>query len=379
MTRVGIGAVGMTRFTKHPGRDVKSLVEEAVDEALRDARLDLTDIGAIFCGSAYAERNGNGQNSLRDMPTRGMPIVNVENACASGSCAVYEAYAWVRAGLCESALAIGMDKTSWVTGMLPMPDGRWYFDLGLMTPSWYGLQATRYMAEHGATARDLAAVPVKARALSVSNPHAHFRSSVTIDEVLAAPVIATPFTLHQCCPKTDGAGAVLLASETFIRRHGLDSVWITGTGMYSGEPVFSDAPRAVSPAAKAARQAMERAGADPQDLDVAEVHDAFSIGEFIYAEALGLCAEGRYSEYLAEGKSLPEGGATAVNPSGGLLARGHPIGATGLAQLAEVVWQLQGRSGARQVPRARLGAVLTLGAIEWEREANVAVCFVLSR
>ena len=379
MSRVGIGGVGLTRFTKHPQRDVKSLVEEAVDAALRDAHLELRDMGAIFCGSAYTERNGNGQNSLRDLPTRGIPIVNLENACASGSSAVHEAYAWIRAGLCDAALAIGMDKTSWVSGMLPMPTGRWYFDLGLMTPNWYGLQASRYLAEHGVSERALAAVVVKARAVSCHNPFAHFRSPVTLDEVLGSAMVATPFTLHQCCPKTDGAGAVVMASEAFVKRHGLDAVWIAGTGMFSGEPEFSDAPRTDTTGAKAARQAYERAGVSPSELDLVELHDAFSIGEFLYAEEMGVCGRGEYAHYLGSGKAMPDGAATAVNPSGGLLARGHPLGATGLAQLAEIVWQLRGQAGGRQVPGARLGAALTMGAGEWERDTNVAMCFVLAR
>ncbi|HUL99342.1 MAG TPA: thiolase family protein [Mycobacterium sp.] len=379
MNRVGIAGVGLTRFTKQPDREAKSLVEEAVELALIDARVGWNDIGAIFCGSAYADRNGNGQVCLRDLPTRGLPIVNVENACASGSCAVHEAYAWVRAGLCDAALAVGMDKTSWVSGMLPMPGGRWYFDLGLMTPGWYGLQASRYMSLHGATEVDLARVVVKSRALACHNPIAHFRSPVTVDEVLHSAMVSTPFTLHQCCPKTDGAGAVLVASEEFIARHRLASVWIAGARMVSGQPVFSDAPAGESPAAVAARLALNQANVDATDLDVVEVHDAFSIGEFLYAEALGLCGTGEYAEYLRSGRAMPNGGGVAVNPSGGLLSRGHPIGATGVAQIAEVVWQLRGLAHGRQIDSACVGATLTMGAIEWERDANVAVCFVLER
>lgn len=376
MYEAGVLGVGLTRFTKHRDRDVKSLVEEAVAAALADADVKLADVGVIFAGSAYATRNGNGQTCLRDLPTNGTPIVNIENACASGSSALFEAYAWIKAGLCDVALAIGMDMTSWVDGKLPMPGGVWYADLGLLTPNWYGLQASRYLAQHGLSAEVLADVAVKSRAVAVHNPYAHFQKSVTREEVLASPMIATPFTLHQCCPKTDAAGVVVLVSADYARRRGSAVVPMRAAAMASGQPAFSNVLDEPSAAATVAARAFGAAGIGPNDLDVLELHDAFTIGECLYSEAAGLCAPGGYPDYLRAGLSMPNGGGVAVNPSGGLLSRGHPIGATGMAQVAEVVWQLRGTAGGRQVENARWGATLTMGAVEWEREANIAACFV---
>lgn len=378
MNDVGIIGLGLTRFTKHQ-TTLKSLVEDAVKRSLQDSGHDLRQMGAVFTGSAYAHVNGNGQNNLRDMPTGGIPIINIENACASGSCAVFEAYAWILAGLADVILAIGMDKTSWVSsGPLPMPEGRWYFDLGLMTPNWYGLQASHYMNKYDVTAEDLGRVAVKSRKLGSYNPNAHFHEQVTLEEVMASRSVATPFTLHQCCPKTDGAGAVILASKEYISKHSIDNVtWIRGTKMLSGLPAFSNDDKESSTVRKLSSSLFEETAVEPKDLDVLEVHDAFSIGEFIYSEAVGICNAGDYKNYLKQGLSMPNGGGVAVNPSGGLLCRGHPIGATGIAQIAELIWQFRGDAGQRQVNNARLGATLTMGAIEWERDTNIAVTFLL--
>jgi acetyl-CoA acetyltransferase len=376
MREVGVVGVGLTRFTRHPG-ELKPLVESAVLESLRDAGLDLSDVQAIFSGSVYTPVNGNAQTNLRDLPTRGVPIVNVENACASGSSAVQMACAWLQAGICDVALAIGMDKTSWIDGPLPMPSGRWYFDLGLMTPNWYGLQASAYMARHGATPEDMGRVAVKSRSLAVHNPRAHFSAAVTLEEVMASRPIATPFTLHQCCPKTDGAGALLLASRRYIEQHGLRATWVRSSRLMSGKPAFSNDAGVPDTAARLAQETLRAAQIGPRDLQLIEVHDAFTIGEFIYSEAIGICEPGGYAAYLKQGRAVPGGNGVAVNPSGGLLSRGHPMGATGIAQIAEIVWQLRGQAGARQVEGARFGMTLTMGAFEWERDVNVAAGFVL--
>lgn len=376
MSNVGIVGVGLTQFTKHIGTNVKDLVELAVERALQDSGLEFKDIGAAFVGSAYSMQNGNGQTVLRDFPTNGIPISNVENACASGSCAIMEAYAWIKAGLCDVAIAVGMESTSWVDGVLPMPQGRWYMDAGQMIPHWYGLQASRYLSKYDLQPEALGEVVVKSRSLAVHNPYAHLQSEVSLEKVMSSRMIATPFTLHQCCPKTDAAGVAILASDAFIKRNGLDSVWIKGARMESGQPVYTDTKQ-VSTATRVADHLLSQCGIDAHALDVLELHDAFSIGEFIYAEAVGVCEAGGYFEYLRSGKSMPNGGGVAINTSGGLLSRGHPIGATGLGQLAEIVWQLRGQANGRQVEGARIGATMTMGAVEWERDANVAIMFVL--
>jgi acetyl-CoA acetyltransferase len=199
---------------------------------------------------------------------------------------------------------------------------------------------------------------------------------VTLEEVLASPVIADPLTLMQCCPKTDGSAAAVLVSEKAMKRLGGRPVRIRATALGSGVPVFTDKPVTPTPK-RVALKALEQAGVEPKDLDVVEVHDAFTIGEILYTEALGLCPPGEGGKYAASGKSLPNSGFTAVNTSGGLLSRGHPLGASGLAQIGEIVTQLRGAAGPRQVEGARLGAVHTMGANEFELDANVCSVFVL--
>jgi acetyl-CoA acetyltransferase len=312
----------------------------------------------------------------------GIPIVNVENACASSSTALVEATAWIGAGMCDVALAFGVEIVSVQVGPLEVPDtgtGQWVFDTGLNLPAWYGLKASRHMAEHGLTREELAAVAVKSRRLAIDNPWAHFRSPVTAEDVLASPTVADPLTLFQCCPKTDGASAVVLCSAEFAAARGLDPVWLRGLALVSGRPVFTDAADSEDATRRAARLAFEQAGVEPADVDVAECHDAFTIGEVLATEALGFCPEGDGGAWIATGATSPGGKGPVVNPSGGMLSRGHPIAASGLAQVAEVVAQLRGTCGPRQVPGARIGVVHTMGASEFELDANACVVQVLDQ
>jgi len=376
MTDVYIIGVGQTRFTRQSARGQQDMAEEAVTLALEDAGLAIGDIEAVFSAAAR-QRGGNGQRCMKDMGLNGTPIINVENACASGPTAAREAYAWIKAGLCDIALAFGTETISGgPKGPLEVPKGHWMFDAGLNLPTWYGMQASRHMAEYGLKREDLASVAVKSRKLSQHNPFAHFRTEISLEEVLASPVIADPLTLMQCCPKTDGSAAAVIVSEKALKRIGGRAVRIRSTALGSGVPVFSDT--SVTPTPKrVAIKALEQAGVEPKDLDVVEVHDAFTIGEVIYTEALGICGPGEGGRYAAEGKSLPGSGHTAVNTSGGLLSRGHPLGASGLAQIGEIVTQLRGEAGLRQVEGARIGAVHTMGANEFELDANVCSVFVL--
>lgn len=379
MNEVGIVGIGMTRFTRQAERGRKAIVEEAVLQALRDCALEPREIGSIFCGSV---RSGTavGQRCLRDLPFQGAPIINVENACASSSTALREAYAWIRAGFCDVALALGVEITSTSDkGPLSMPKDEWIFQTGLNLPMWYAMQARRHMERYGSTREQLATVAVKSRSLAVRNPKAHFQTETTLEEVLGSRQVADPLTLYQCCPKTDGGSAVVVASREFIRRRGLAATWIRASALGSGVPVYGDGSDAQPTAARVASQALDAAGVDPKDLDVVEVHDAFTIGEVIYAEALGICEPGEGARYAAEGLSWPNGGGVAINPSGGLLSRGHPLGASGLAQIYELVTQLRGTAGSRQVEGARLAATHNMGASVFELDANVCSVFVLEK
>ncbi|HZU72261.1 MAG TPA: thiolase family protein [Acidimicrobiales bacterium] len=378
---IAIAGVGMTRFTRQADRGHRDLVEEAVTAALTHSGLAPSDIQATFCASV-AGGAAIGQRTLKNLGLAGRPIVNVENACASGSTALIEAQAWLLAGFCDVALAVGVEILSASRGPLAVRtpgETSWIFETGLNLPGWYALKASRHMNEHGLTLEQLASVVVKNRRLATLNPYAHFRSEVTAEEVLGSPMIASPLTLYQCCPKVDGAAAVIVCTADFAARHGLTPVWVRARALTSGTQVFTDAPEPADGAHRAAALAYERAGLGPEDLDVAECHDAFSIGEILYTEALGLCADGDGGRYIAEGSTSPGGKGPVVNPSGGLLSRGHPLGASGLGQVAEVVWHLRGEAGSRQVPEARIGAVHTMGGSEFELDSNACSVHILER
>ncbi|MBX9652342.1 thiolase family protein [bacterium] len=375
MSDVAILGVGMTRFAKQAHRGYESLVAEAVQQAFEHANVRASEIQASFCGAATAPP-GTGQRVLKNIGVTGRPIVNVENACASGSTAIVEACAWLRAGICDVALAVGVEILSEIRGPLPTQDA-WFFDTGLNLPGWYALQASRHMQQFGLTREQLAAVAVKNRRLAAMNPRAYFQSPVTIEEVLSSRMIADPLTLLQCCPKADGAAAAILCTASYAARFNSRPVWIRGMSLTSGMAVFTDGPRPVSAARRAALAAYEQAGVGPQDLDLVECHDAFTIGEILYTEELGLCDRGQGGELVLSGATSPGGGAAVVNVSGGLLAKGHPLGATGIAQIAELVWQLRGEAGPRQQPGARLAAALTMGAGEFELDANACTMLVL--
>jgi acetyl-CoA acetyltransferase len=371
----------MTRFTKQAEVGHEQLAVAAALAALGDAGVAASDVQAAFAAS-MGGGPAIGQRALRHVGMAGIPIVNVENACASSSTALVEAVAWIRAGMCDVALAFGVEIVSVQTGPLDVPktgSGQWVFDSGLNLPAWYGLKASRHMADYGLTREQLASVAVKARRSAVDNPLAHFRSPVTEAEVLGSVTIADPLTLFQCCPKTDGASAVVVCSAQYAAERDLDPVWMRGLGLVSGTPVFSDRAPIDDATRRAVRLAYEQAGIDAADVDVAECHDAFTIGEVLATEALGFCPAGEGGAWIAAGATSAGGKGPVVNPSGGMLSRGHPIAASGLAQVAEVVWQLRGMCGPRQVADARIGVVHTMGASEFELDANACVVQVLEQ
>lgn len=371
-----IAGAGMTRFTKQAERGYAGLSHEAILAALANADMMPADIGAVFCG-CLGGRSGIGQSCVKDLGFAATPVINIENACASSSTALREAMAWIAAGYCDTALVFGVEILTVASGPLPLPRSNWMFDTGLNLPAWYALQATRYLEDHKARVEDLAAVSVKSRLLAQYNPRAHFQEPTTVEDVLASPMIAEPLTRNQCCPRTDGAAAVVVVSDEVARRRGLSGVKIRSSALSGGVPVFNDGTDHLPTALRVAREALERAGIAPDEIDVAEVHDAFTIGEVIYTEALGVFPEGEGAARIAAGETLPNQGRTAINPSGGLLSRGHPLGASGLAMICEIVWQLRGMSGRRQVDGARIGATHTMGATEFEWDTNVCAVFVL--
>lgn len=402
MTDAWVAGAAMTVFGRTP-RGPAELAGEAVLAAMADAGVHPGEVGQIVVGNAAAglllgQEMIRGQVFLADTPLIGTSIINVENACASSSTAFAVAVAAVRSGMVDVALAVGVEKLAVpdkarifgalaaATDTLRLPEMRAYVEacaLGDRGPGWeaptsspfmdhYAVKGERYIEKTGATVEDFAKVVVKSRAFAADNPNAQFSKPTTVEEVLAARQISGPLTLPMCAPIGDGAAALVVVSDRVAARLGCRSVRVAATSIVSGNP--SDA---VPPVTRAARRAYETSGIAPADVSVVEVHDAAAPAELFCLEDLELCREGEAVELLRAGVSGP-GGARPVNPSGGLLSRGHPIGATGCGQLVELADQLRGRSGARQVPGARIGLAQNAGGVLGENE-GAAVVTILER
>lgn len=358
MRDVVIVGADMVPFGRFRDRTTAQLAAPAVLGAMRDAGVDRADVDAVYCGNVLGGMLV-GQRVLRDLGLTGPPVVNVENACSSSAVALREAYLAVAAGHHETVLVLGVEMLSRLGGgTLPLDEEDFEATRGMVMPALYAMRARRYLHEFGATERDLAAVAVKAREHGTGNRYAQFRSPTTVAEVLASRPVASPLTLFQCCPTSDGAAALVVTTRERVKG---PAVRIRASVLHSGQLAtgFRDmtTPEIT---VRSAREAYELAGVGPADLDVVELHDAFTIAELLYYEALGLCERGEAVELLHSG-ATSLGGRTVVNPSGGLLAKGHPIGATGAAQAVEVVWQLRGQAGDRQVQGARLGLIHATG------------------
>ena len=397
---VSIVGAGTTRFGRHPDADLRSLAEEATRTALDDARLSPGDVQMVVFGNAvdgvlHGQEMVRGEVALRHAGFRGVPVINVENACASSSSAFHVACLAVRAGAVDVALAVGVEKlthpqkersfaaVATAADLVAEPDLRRAVAVTLLgadpcgsapldrSPLMdrYAQKARRFMERTGAGVEDFARVSEKNRWHGSFNPHAQFRTPVTPDEVLASRMVADPLRLLMCAPVGDGAAALVVASEDYVRRRGGAAVGVAACAVASG----GSSPEARAPAERAARAAYEQAGLGPVDVDVAEVHDACAPAELWIYEELGFCAPGDAAKLLRDG-ATHLGGRLPVNPSGGLLSKGHPLGATGCGQLVELTDQLRGRAGDRQVPgEPRVGFTHVYGA------PGISACTVLSR
>jgi acetyl-CoA acetyltransferase len=361
MRGVSVVGVGMIPFGKYPDRTLADLGWPAVKAALADGGIPPGKIEVAFCGTALGGMMA-GQRILGRLGITGIPISNIENACSSSSSALRHGVMAIRSGEYDVVLVIGVEKLSkFGGGALPLEEEDWEVSQGLLMPALYAMRAQRYMHDFGLTREQLAKVSVKNRANGARNPDAQMRKPVTLDEVLNSRPVAEPFTLLQCCPTGDGAAAIVLCASSVAKQFRADPIDIRASDLTSGKfvPGFRDmtVPEIT---VRGAREAYEEAGVGPGDIDVAEVHDAFTIAELIYYEAFGFCAHGDAGAFIDSGATEITG-KVAVNPSGGLLAKGHPIGATGAAQVVEVVRQLRHQAGDRQVPHAKVGLTHATG------------------
>lgn len=380
MTNSGEAAVwgvGTSLFGRFADRRVESLAWDAVIEAIKDADVRPDQIDAIMVGSVFGPP-GVATRIQRGMGIPAVPLLTIEAACASGTAAFHEAVTAVRSGRYGCVLVIGVEQLSnlFTGAIVPEatdPEGA----SSLPLPGVYGLQAARYMDQYGVTLEQLAGVAVKNKRNGADNPRAHLRGDPPdVRTVLESKRIVDPLTFLQCCPTTDGAAALVVGAP---RGAGHRDVLVRGSALVSGMLWDHRSDRAwmFDAIGRAAEQAYAEAGVTAAELDVLEVHDAFTIGEIITIEALGLAG-------IGEGAALTESGHTAriggqpVNPSGGLLSRGHPLGATGTAQVAEIVWQLRGEAEALQVATPRIGLVETMGGAAAGMDGNNCVVAVLS-
>ena len=376
--RVIVAGVGMTAFaTPSRSRPYTALVAEAVGEALQDAGLAYPDIGRAYAGYVYGDST-SGQRALYALGMTGVPVFNVNNNCASGSSALMLAREAVATGLHDCVLAVGFEQmpAGAITEKYPDRPGPLepFLDASRrchgeadapLALRLFGGAARDYMARYGMAPEAFAAITVKARRHAALNPKAVFRDTLSLEQVLDSPMLFDPLTRLQCCPPTCGAAAAILVSEAHARRKGLPrSVALLAQAMATDTPasLAGDMIAAVGAGmTQAAAEAVYRqAGAGPEDLQLVELHDCFTSNEVLSYEALGLVEPGGAERMIRDGDNT-HGGRYVVNPSGGLLSKGHPLGATGLAQCVELVNQLRGRCGPRQVAGARLALQHNIG------------------
>lgn len=378
--KVWVAGVGMIPFSKPGASEPYSVMGmRAARVALQDAGVPYDAVQQAYAGYVYGD-SSSGQAVVYGVGLTGIPVFNVNNNCASGSSALFLARQAVESGAVECALAVGFEQM--VPGALKsvyedrpsplaefieaMTDAQGYDTGKPRAAQFFGGAARRYMTQHDIRADTFARISVKARQHAARNPYAVFRQTVTLADVMDAPMIFEPLTRLQCCPPTCGAAAAILCSDDFARRHGLSpAVSIAAQAMTTDTPSTFDSGDMRSLVGydmtrAAADQVYEAAGVDPADLDVVELHDCFTANELITYEGLRLTPEGSAEKFILDGDNT-YGGRVVTNPSGGLLSKGHPLGATGLAQCAELVWQLRGQADLRQVEGARLALQHNLG------------------
>jgi acetyl-CoA acyltransferase len=364
MRPVYVLGVGMTKFGKYIERSLKDLGFEAAWNAIHDSGIGAHEIEMAFFANAYAglitgQESIRGQTVFREIGLMGIPIFNIENACASGSSAFYLAHLAVASGQVEVALALGAEKlfcgdlNKSLYALSTSSDLEIEGRMGMLFAGIYSMRVRNHMERYGLTKEQLAKVAVKNHDHGALNPYAQYRNRVSIDEVLESRMIADPITLLMTCPMGDGAAAVIVGSEKVLSRINQSAVRAASTVLQTAR-ISKIGSKSI--AERTSKEAYKKAGMSPRDVNIAEVHDAVAPIELLLYEQLGFCKPGESGHWIDEGVTWI-GGRLPVNPSGGLSSKGHPAGATGLAQIAELVWHLRGEAGERQVkpiPRVAL-------------------------
>jgi acetyl-CoA C-acetyltransferase len=372
MERVAIVGIGHSRFGRRTDVNVGELAFESIKQAIDDAGVEKKDIGNVVLGSA----GGWYEESLPAVVVdeyaglTGAGTMRVEAACASGSAAVKAAYNSIVSGDTDVAMAVGVEKMTEVDTPTSVElIGRagsymWEFEnYGMTFPAYYALYAVAHMNQFGTTEEDMSRVSVKAHHYGAMNPLAQFQKEITLEKAMGSQVVAWPLKLYDACPLTDGSAAVVLAKESVAKRLTDTPIWISGVGYSSDTANLSrrDDYVGLAAAVRAAKQAYSTAKVSPEDIDVATAHDCFTIAELMAYEDLGFCKKGEGAKMIREGET-ELGGRIPVNLDGGLKAKGHPIGATGVSMAVEITKQLRGEAGRRQAPiRNGYGLVHNIG------------------
>ena len=386
MSDCAIVGVGLTRFAKHPQETLKTLAGAAITEALTDAGIERSEIDVAFVANAMAaitvgQVSVVGQTVLRANGFAGIPVFNIDNACASSASALHLAVHYLRSGAAGTALVVGVEKLyseeRWRSyrALNGAADIDFVASTGVdldsesvFVKAVYPERLQSYAAKYGLSGETLAAISVKNRTHALNNPLAQFRKPISVTDVLESRPVLSPITSLMCAPIGDGASAVVLAVRDVAKASRRRPVWVRASAVVMGaEPGAS--PSTIE---RAAHQAYSQAGVSPKDIDVAEVHDSTAFTELLAYEELGFCALGRARELVAEGATSLNG-RLPVNPSGGLESRGHPVAATGLAQIVELVTQLRDAAGVRQVPNTRFALAESAGGFAGGDTAAVAV------
>ncbi|KAF7720973.1 sterol carrier protein 2 [Apophysomyces ossiformis] len=372
MAKVYVVGVGMSKFIKPRGEvDYPEFGLEAAVKALRDANITYDEVQFAACGYVYGDSTA-GQRVLYQLGMTQIPIINVNNNCSTGSTALYQARNQVASGSVECALALGFermargsltstfnDRTNPLDHVNIIMAGEVGMDAKAPNAAQiFGNAGIEYMKRYGATEKHLAKIAEKNHRHSSKNPYSQFRDIYTLEQIEKSPKVFGPLTKLQCCPTSDGAGCVIVASEAFVNKHGLMDQAVE----IAAQVMATDSPRMLSTNAiewagvdmtrRAAVEAYKKAGITPKDVQVVELHDCFSANELLTYDGLGLTAPGEAHKLIDSGDNT-YGGKYVVNPSGGLISKGHPLGATGLAQCTELVWQLRNWAGDRQVPNVK--------------------------
>ena len=377
--KVNVLGVGMVKFQKPGASDgYEVMAKGAITDALKDAGVDFTRVEQAYAGYVFGDSTC-GQRAVYSVGTTGIPVINVNNNCSTGSTALYLARQAIEGGLAECVLAVGFeqmqkgalastwnDRTNPLDKHVDVMNAEQGVNQAPFAAQMFGGAGREYRWKHGTKKETFAKISEKARKHAAKNPFALFREVLSVEQIMASEEVFDPLTRFQCCPPTCGAAAAILCSDDFAKKHGLKPVV-----NIAGQVMTTDFPSAFEGhsmmkmigydmAKAAAEQLYEKTGTGPNDIQVVELHDCFTANELLTYEAIGLCPEGGAEKFIWD-EDNTYGGKFVVNPSGGLLSKGHPLGATGLAQCTELVWHLRGTAGERQVPNAKVALQHNLG------------------